>query len=62
MGVHPEGLAKGAGMGFTIIWKNNKAINLILQLLLFSTNHSRTVKNGSRNDIHNWQWVPQNNK
>jgi hypothetical protein len=52
VGGHLQGLAKGSLAGFCINRKNNREINLILQLILFLMNRSPAAKNGGRNGIH----------
>ncbi len=48
MGGHPKGLAKGRYAGFCLIQYYSSVIKLILQLLMFSTNRSPTIKNGGQ--------------
>jgi len=47
-----KGLAKGTVAGFYTNRLIKREINLFLELLVFLTNPSPTVKNGGRNGIH----------
>ena len=48
----PKGSAKGTLAGFSISRENNPMVNLILLLLVISTNRSPAVAIGGRNGIH----------